>query len=407
MASVHRLTALQVSKTRAPGLLADGGGLFLQIQHGRSGDFKRSWIVRFSAPSGRRREMGLGSAELVSLSDAREHAREARKLAKNGIDPIDARNQAQRKARFAAINVLTFKEAAEAYVAGHGAAWSNDKHRKQWFRSLELHAFPVLGKLPVAEIDVSLVLQAIEPIWATTNETASRVRGRIEVILDWCAVRGYRSAENPARWRGHLQRALPSRSKTAPVRHHPAMSIDELPAFMVQLGKRQGLAPRALTFCILTATRTSETLNARWEEFDFKAGAWTLPAERMKARRPHRVPLTDAMVAILDYVDPLRTDTGWVFPSPMNDTMPLSNMCLLTTLRRMERNDTTVHGFRSVFRDWVAERTDFPGEVAEAALAHIVGDRVEAAYRRGDLFDKRRSLMSDWAEFALSKSQHD
>jgi len=348
--------------------------------------------------------MGLGSAELVSLADAREHAREARKLAANGFDPIDARNQAQRKARLAAKEALSFKEAAEAYVAGHASSWSNAKHRTQWFRSLELHAFPVFGKLPVAEIDVSLVLQAIEPIWATTNETASRVRGRIEAILDWCAVRGYRSAENPARWRGHLQRALPSRSKTAPVHHHAALAIDNLPDFMAQLGERQGLAPRALAFCILTASRTNETLSARWGEFDLKATTWTVPAERMKARRPHRVPLADAAMAVLEYVSPLRTDAGWVFPSPMNETKPLSNMCLLTTLRRMERNDTTVHGFRSTFRDWVAERSDFPGEVAEAALAHVVGDRVEAAYRRGDLFDKRRDLMNAWATFATGSA---
>ncbi len=402
MAGIHRLSARTVATAKALGLYADGGGLYLQVTRSADGGRKRSWVLRFTAPDGRRREMGLGSAALVDLATAREAALAARKLAKSGVDPIAARVGERAEALASRAKVLSFRQCAEAYLAGHAASWKNAKHRWQWENTLQVHAYPVFGNLPVAEIDAALVMAVLDPIWLTKTETASRLRGRIEAILDWAQVRGLRKGDNPARWRGHLQKALPTIKKSLRVQHHPALPFSEMPAFMAKLAAQDGVSARALAFCILTATRTGETIYVRWSEIDLDNRVWIIPAARMKLAREHRVPLSTAAIAILRGMranmrcDPGSTD--FTFPGRRKGA-PLSNMALLMTLKRMGRGDLTTHGFRSSFRDWAAERTDFAREVAEAALAHAVGDRVEAAYRRGDLFDKRRQLMEAWSQY--------
>lgn len=295
---------------------------------------------------------------------------------------------------------LTFRQCAEAYIEAHQGSWKNPKHRQQWTRTLEQYAYPVFGEVQISAIDVGFVTKVLDPIWATKTETASRVRGRIESVLDWAAVRGHRSGDNPARWRGHLQKALPQRSKIQKVQHHAALAYAELPVFMAMLRQVRGLSARALELLILTASRTSETINAEWSEFDLKAAVWTIPSERMKAAREHRVPLSPVAVTLLKTLRHL-DDPRWVFPGARANA-PLSNMAMSKVLVSLGHADVTVHGFRSTFRDWAAEQTDYPKEVAEAALAHAVGDKVEAAYRRSDLFEKRRKLMLDWATYTCS-----
>ncbi|MCH5374054.1 MAG: site-specific integrase, partial [Planctomycetes bacterium] len=291
----------------------------------------------------------------------------------------------------------SFDECAAAYIAAHEVGWRNPKHRQQWRNTLSTYASPVIGRLPVADIDTDLVMRVLEPIWTSKPETAGRVRGRIESILDWAATRGYRTGENPARWRGHLDHLLPKRSKVRRVRHHPALPYSEIGGFVAGLRDMDSVAARALEFVILTAARTGEVLGVRWDEVDFETGVWTIPAERMKNGREHRVPLSRAALDVLESVRPLRRN-DYVFPGN-RPKRPLSNMALTMLLRRMGHDGITVHGFRSTFRDWAAEQTSAPREVAEMALAHTIGDSVEAAYRRGDLFEKRRDLMASWAEF--------
>jgi integrase len=293
---------------------------------------------------------------------------------------------------------MTFREAASAYIDTQKAAWRNAKHRAQWTSTLETYAFPVFGKVSVQSVDTALVLKALEPIWAVKPETASRVRGRVEVILDWAKVRGFREGENPARWRGHLAMILPLRSKVRKVVHHPSLPCQEIGGFMADLRARQSVAARALEFAILTAARTGEVLGAGWTEIDIDARTWTVPEGRMKAGRQHRVLLSDAAIAVLEHVRQHRRDDDLLFPG-LKRGRPLSNMALLAVLRRMKHDNLTTHGFRATFKTWAAERTNFAREVVEAALAHVNGDKVEAAYQRGDLFDKRQMLMSAWAEF--------
>ena len=406
MAGIHRLTAVQIARATKPGMYADGGGLYLQVS--RVGT--KSWIYRFQLDH-RSREMGLGPVHSVTLAEARDKAAAARKLKVNGQDPIDLRREQKAQAKAEIARAVTFKTAAERYIASHRAGWRNDKHADQWTATLETYVYPVFGDLAVAAIDTGLVLQVLdakvpakggddkrppERFWTSRPETASRVRGRIEVILDWARVRGYRTGENPARWRGHLDKLLPARSRVRGVKHHSALPFGELPAFMPQLRAREGTAAKALEFAILTAARTGEVLGARWEEIDFAAKVWTVPAERMKSGREHRVPLNKRALALLGELE--RNEAGPIFPGARAD-QPLSNMALLETLRRMERGDLTAHGFRSTFRDWAAERTSYPGDVVEMALAHAVKNKVEAAYRRGDLFEKRCRLMEDWGKF--------
>lgn len=387
------LTARQVQTMKTPGLFADGGGLYLQI----TGTGAKTWIYRFQI-NGRRRDMGLGALASVGLADARERAGEARKLVGAGIDPIEHRSQQQAAAALQAAKAVTFRECAADFIEKNSPAWSNEKHAAQWASTLATYAYPTIGELPVSGIDTPLVLRVIEPIWATKTETASRVRGRIEAILDYAKVRGHREGENPARWKGHLDHILPAKGAVAKVEHHAALPYAEIPAFWPRLQAQDGMGARALELTILTATRSGEVLGARWAEFDLDRRIWTIPGERMKAGAEHRVPLTDPALALLRKMAAIRIkESDWVFRG-QRPRQPLSNMAMAMTLRRMEL-DVTPHGFRSTFRTWVAEQTRFPHDVAEAALAHTQGDRVVAAYQRGDLFDKRRELMQAWAAY--------
>jgi integrase len=349
----------------------------------RTGAVRRSWIFRFEH-NGRERFMGLGSLNDVTLAEARERATAARKMHRDGQDPIDAREAARTAKRLEATRAMTFAQCAEAYIDAHKAGWRSTRHLDQWNESLRLYIAPVLGALPVQQIDVALVMKTLQPIWREKTETASRVRQRIEAVLDWATASGFRSGDNPARWKGHLENLLPHTDKIQKVKHLAAMSYSAVGAFITELRARPGLAARALEFTILTATRSAEALGARWSEIDFAAGVWTIPAERTKGQREHRVPLASRALEILRG---LPRDGDRVFP-------------LGRTAMWLESPDgVTVHGFRSSFRDWCAEQTNFPREVAEAALGHIVGDSTERAYRRGDVLEKRRRLMEAWAAY--------
>lgn len=389
----NRLTARQVETLNRTGRYADGNGLYLQVAAGGS----KSWLFRYMR-DGKATAMGLGSTGVVSLAEARDLAIEQKRIIQSGRDPIAARKAKREAAMLEAAKSITFRKASEKYIAAHKSSWKNAKHAAQWTSTLETYAYPVIGDLPVAAIDTGLVLKIIEPIWETKTETASRVRSRIENVLSWATVRGYREGDNPARWRGHLEQSLPARSKVRKVKHHAALPYTEVGSFMVALRQREAIAARALEFAILTATRSGEVLNARWSEFNPDAAEWIIPAERMKAGRDHRVPLSDRSLEIVRQMGEDFGTRGYVFPG-QKPGKPLSGMAFAMMLRRMERDDITAHGFRSTFRDWAAEQTAYTREVAEMALAHTIPDRTEAAYRRGDLFEKRRRLMADWAEF--------
>ncbi|UPK35548.1 integrase arm-type DNA-binding domain-containing protein [Bradyrhizobium sp. 186] len=397
MPATNKLTPLTVSRKREPGRYADGGGLYLQVSPAKT----KSWLFRFML-SGRAREMGLGPVDIVSLSEARDAARGCRKLLLAGVDPIEARRLERLKNQAATAKLITFRECAEKYIAAHEGSWRNEKHRAQWTSTLKTYAYPTIGALAVATVDTSLVIGIVEPLWSTKPETAGRVRGRIESVLDWARVREYRQGENPARWKGHLDHLLPKRSKVARVKHHPALPYPDLPRFMNELRARKGLTARALEFTILTVARTGATVGATLEEVDVKARVWTVPAERTGAKitgqdsKPKRVPLSARALAILKAL-PREEGNPYLFIGAKAG-QPLSNMAMLELLREM-RPGYVPHGFRSTFKDWCSETTNYPNEVSEAALWHVVADRVEAAYRRGDLFQKRRALMSDWAAY--------
>ncbi|MDB5779177.1 MAG: site-specific integrase [Polaromonas sp.] len=385
-----RLNALQVKNLTKPGYYCDGAGLYLQVSKTGS----KSWIMRYTL-DGKPCEMGLGSLTAFPLAEARQRATAQRKLLADGINPL-AKKQADVLARrMADASIITFDKAAAAFIQANSPAWRNAKHGDQWRNTLATYASPVIGALPVSKIETAHILRILSPIWATKTETATRVRGRIEKILDWAKVQGYRTGDNPAAWRGHLSEALPKPSKVADAGHHAALAWAEIGAFMVALRAAQGAGARAMELIILTATRTSEVLNAKWAEFDLDAGMWIIPKERMKGFREHRVPLSAAALAVLDKAKAESTGGEYVFAG--SKRAALSNMTCLATLKRMGRSDLTVHGFRSTFRDWVSESTSYPRDVAEMALAHAIEDKSEAAYRRGDLIEKRRALMSDWA----------
>ena len=343
------------------------------------------------------RDAGLGSYPTVSLVKARGQAEQCRRLLAAGIDPIEARKEERAAARGEAEKTRTFEQCAKAFINSHEAGWRNDKHRYQWRATLETYVYPSFGALSVGEVKTEHVLRALNPIWRVKPETATRVRGRIEAILNWAKVHGLREGENPAQWRGHLDQLLPATSKVRRVEHHAALPYREVPDFMALLRQETGITARALEFLILTATRTGEALGARWEEIDLKEHSWTIPARRMKAAKNHRVPLSVRILAIVKEMAEIR-QSEFVFPGA-KPGRPLSQMACLMLLRRMGYGHVTGHGFRSSFRDWTAECTSFPREVAEMALAHAVPDAVEAAYRRGDLFDKRKKLMEAWAHF--------
>lgn len=392
-----------------PGMHRDGitvagtTGLYLQCASGAHGKVRRSWIFRFTATSGKERQIGLGSLAKVSVQDARLKAREYRTLRDSGVDPIGRREQirSQRaQQQNAKIAGITFDQCAAKYIEAHRDDWRSAKHAYQWEATLRTYVSPVFGPLPVSAIERPHVIEALEPIWNAKRETARRVRGRIEAVLAWAAVSGYRGDDNPARWKGLLDQRF-SRKRT--VKHHAALPYADMGAFMTDLRGRDSVAARALEFTILTAVRTSEALGAQWREIDATANVWTIPGPRMKAGREYRVPLSDVATAVLKRMETIRSGEH-VFPSPTDRCPTLSNMAMSAVLRRMGRGDLTVHGFRSTFRDWAAEQTNFPNHVVEMALAHAVGDEVEAAYRRGDLFDKRRKLMDAWAAYCTKTS---
>ena len=386
-------TSKQVDKMireAKPGAYADDDGLYLKI--GTTG--AASWQYRYQM-NGKRRMMGLGSCATVGLAEAREKAADARKQVKQGIDPLEVKEAEQTAVEAKA---TTFRELATEYIADHRPGWRNAKHGQQWENTLAQYAFPKIGDKPIAEISTEDVLRILKKLWTEKPETASRLRNRIELVIDAGRAKGLSTAANPAAWRGHLDKLLPKRTK-ASKGHHAAMDYRELPAFYKRLTEdRDSLSSVALQITILTACRTSEVLLADWSEFDLDNRLWTIPGERMKAGKPHRVPLTDEVLKLLQGIK----GEGYVFPGARQGR-PLSNMAMTMVLRRLGHPDLTVHGFRSSFRDWCAEETHYPNIVAEQALAHTVGNAVEAAYRRGDLLDKRRALMADWATYCTTK----
>lgn len=393
--NVDRLAPTALRR-KGPGMHPDGRGIYLQVKNGG-----RSWLFRFML-NGKERWMGLGPYPDVSLADARRGAEGCRRLLREGIDPIEARRQRQQAAQLEAAQSVTFEYCATRYIDAHKAGWRNAKHAAQWSSTLETYAYPVFGSLPVQAIDTGLVTKALDPIWREKTETATRVRQRIEAVLDWATAHDYRGGDNPARWRGHLDKLLPKRSKVQRVKHHDAMPYAELPEFFAELSKRDTVSAKALTFTILTAARSGETRGATLGELDFVSGVWTVPGERTKSGREHRVPLTGSVGPILRGLDYLGDDKdALLFPNPRGK--PLSDTALRKYLQQnLAKPGLTVHGFRSTFRDWAAERTNFPREVAEAALAHIVRDKTEAAYQRGDMLARRRKLMEAWAKFCTS-----
>lgn len=393
--AAKELAPVAVAGLKQPGMHPVGvvPGLHLQVLPTGG----RSWVLRVRIGS-HRREIGLGGFPAVTLAQARDKARELREQIRSGRDPVAEKRNAKSATRAAQAAQRTFKQCALAYIEAHESGWRNAKHAQQWRNTLDQHAYPVIGDLYVRDIDLPHVLDVLRPIWTTTNETASRLRGRIEAILDWATVHKYRDGLNPARWKGHLDKLLPKPSKVAKVDHHKALPVGEVGTFMQRLRQTGGMGALALEFAILTAARSGEVRGATLAEIDRAAKVWTVPADRMKAGKEHRVPLSDAALDVIDRAAalPRLTGTDLLFPAPRGGQ--LSDMTLTAVMRRMEV-DAVPHGFRSTFRDWLAERTSYPHDVAEMALAHAISNKVEAAYRRGDLFDKRRRMMDDWAAF--------
>ena len=391
--ALNRLSPTKFAKLRETGRHCDGGGLHLQI----TDDGTRSWIFRFQL-NGRTRDMGLGSAAIIGLADARNFAAQCRALVARKIDPIEERHRRARQAARDAQNTLTFRQCAEEVIEAKRPSWKNAKHAQQWESTLETYVYPLIGHLPVAAITTDHVMEILKPIWNTKNETAGRVRSRIETVLDAARARGARVGENPAQWRGHLENLLAKPSKVKIAKHHPALPYREIGAFMRVLRGHQAMAARALEFLILTAARTNEVLGARWTEVDYDHGVWTVPADRMKGGRTHRVPLSEPARALLEGLAKAKLGP-YVFPG-LRRGRPLCNMAMLKLLERMGRKGIiTSHGFRSTFREWVAEQTNIPREVAEIALSHNVKGKAEEAYWRGDILEKRAQLMEAWAKF--------
>lgn len=420
MGARWRLTQKQIDNARRPGKYADGGGLYLQVRESVSGGLTKSWIYRYRiagvtlTKEGKitSREMGLGSLDTIGLAEARESARKARVQVDEGTDPATARDEAKAEKVAATAKILTFRACAEAYMKGPARTkWTNPKHIGQWVQTLEDYAYPKIGNMAVDRLDTEHVLRVLEQpvnigtakrpqlesLWIARPETASRLRGRIEKILAWAKQRKYRAGENPASW-DNLKDALPGVSRLARIKHHPALPFAEAPAFVKTLREQEGVAARALEFLILSAARTGEVIGATWAEIDIAGKVWTIPGERMKGKKPHRVPLVDRAIAILEEMEELR-DGDYVFPGRGRGA-PMSNMAMLKLLERMGRADITVHGFRSVFRDWGSNRTPaFSSELLERALSHVRRDKTEAAYARSDLLEPRRPLMLAWVQY--------
>lgn len=409
----RRQTAVDLLRKSEPGLYSDGGGLYLQVTAAKAGPGEqprvtRSWVFRYKA-NGKAREMGLGPLHTIPLADARQKAQDCRQLRLAGKDPIEERKAQRLTEQLEAARSRTFRQCAETYIGAHESTWKSAKHAAQWASTLEAYVYPIFGDLSVQAIDVGLVTRALEqqvpaergypagPLWKARPETGSRVRSRIEAVLDWATARELRTGDNPARWRGRLEYLLRDPAQIRQVKNHPALKFQEVGAFMGKLRTEPGNASRALEFTILTAARTNEVIAAQWSEFDLAAGVWTVPVARMKAKKEHRVPLSKPALGVVRELHKTRTGV-FVFPG-RDGRKPLSNMAMLKVLERMGHSDITVHGFRSTFRDWAAEQTNFPHEVAEQALAHTIPNAVERAYRRGTLFDKRRKLMDEWGRY--------
>ncbi|MCH9692770.1 MAG: integrase arm-type DNA-binding domain-containing protein [Gammaproteobacteria bacterium] len=394
-----KLTVKEIEGIKAPGKYDDGDGLRLIVRPSGS----KSWVLRYQL-HGKRREMGLGSLDDVSLKEARAEAGVQKKLILQRVDPLVERRRTQQEQKAVAqsknAKKVLFSNVSDDYIQAHRGGWKSVKHAQQWENTLKQYACPIIGDKTPCQIATEDILEILKPIWFEKPETASRVRNRVELVLDAAKARGLRKGENPARWRGHLDKLLPKRSKVRRVEHHSALPWAELPEFIQEISKREGLAFRAMELVILTATRTSEALGATWDEIDFKTKVWVIPDERMKAGKEHRVPLASPVVALLESL-PRIDDNPHLFPGQRKGRS-LSNMAMLMALRRMGRGDLTVHGFRSSFRDWAGEVTPHPRDVCEQALAHSLGDSVEAAYRRGDLLEKRKALMADWAAYATT-----
>lgn len=389
-----KLTALDVKRKRKRGMHGDGHGLYLQVHDGGS----KSWVLRYKI-NGKSRHLGLGAVHTIGLAEVRIRAADARRQLIDGHDPITTQQNARIAARLAAAKTISFDQAAEKYIKAHSAGWKNAKHADQWTSTLRTYASPVFGSLPVSAVDGGFVMRVIEPIWKTKTETASRLRARVEAVLDFARVKGYRYGENPARWEGNLDQLLPSPNKVTKVVHHAALPYAALPGFMLKLRTIDSVPARALEFAILTALRTKEVIGARWDEID--GAVWTIPADRMKGGKEHQVPLSDAALAVLKTMRAISTG-DYVFPGRTGNK-PLTNMAMLMVLRRMGHGDLTVHGFRSCFRVWAAEQTSFPSEVAEAALAHTVSSKVIGAYLRTSFFDRRVELMAAWAAYCVQR----
>jgi integrase len=432
-ATINRLSDRRV-KTAKAGMHPDGGGLYLRVTDGRPGDdespvLKRYWVFRYRQRGTRKdRQLGIGPLDTVTLPAARTAAKQYREQLLVGLDPIEQRNAERASRAVAEAKAMTFDECRDAYIASHETGWRNAAHRQQWSSTLATYATPVFGHLPVDAVDTGLVVEVLEPIWTDKNETASRVRGRIEAILNWARVRGYRNGPNPAMWKGHLDHLLPAKSKVAKIEHHPALPYARIGEFMADLFKRDGTAARALRFTVLTAARAGEVFRMTWGEVDLTAKLWTIPGDRMKGGRQHRVPLSIQTLSILGEGRP--SPQRYVFPGN-KPGRPLSNMAMLELIRRMncerqvvglqrwtdaEGRDVVPHGFRSSFKDWATDWTPSPSEIVEAAkrgeiveafprdlvevaLAHALDSKTEEAYRRTEMIEKRRRLMSKWAEY--------
>ncbi|RUX47769.1 site-specific integrase [Mesorhizobium sp. M4A.F.Ca.ET.050.02.1.1] len=402
---INKLSAAFVNKASKPGRYSDGGGLYLQISQFNT----KSWVFRFMIDS-KARTYGLGSFPKFSLAEARERARKAGQQVSDGVDPISAKAEKKAARKVAASQLLTFAEAAERYKKAHAASWSSTIHAAQWSSTLEAYAYPIIGELPVRDVDGGHIMQILEPIWTSKTKTATRVRGRIEVVLDWAKAHGFRTGDNPAAWRGNLDVKLAKPAAVAAVEHLPALPYTDIGGFVAEVRAMEGARPAALEFTILTAMRTNAVLGARWPEIDRDSALWVIPADRMKgkkgARKEHRVPLTKRALEILDGLAEQRTsDSDYIFAGD-KPGKPMSEEAMSRVLkRRMKRTDITVHGFRSTFRDWAAEATNFPREIAEAALAHDQKSKVEAAYQRGDMLEKRRRLMTAWANYCATSAK--
>ena len=387
------LTAKKVERIKAPGRYHDGHGLYLQVRNGNN----KSWLLRYERAGVGERWYGIGPTHTVTLKQARERARAAKLLLLDGVDPIEFRKEQRAKRAAEKAATIMFKEAARRYFDQHESKWRSAKHRWQWLASLESYAYPVLADMAVADIDTAAVLRAIEPHWLTKTETMNRVRGRIESVLNWCKVRGYRQGDNPAAWKGHLGELLPARAQVAKVEHHPAMPYAELPGFITKLRKREGTAARALEFLILSCARSGEVLGARWPEIHWDERMWVVPEHRMKSGREHRVALSQRAIELLREL-PREGGNDRIFIGSRPGT-GIGAQSMMQVIRRMGRADISAHGFRANFKSWSTECTRFPNEMIEMALSHAVGDKTERAYQRADMLKKRHALAEAWAPF--------